>query len=72
MPLEFETFNCGLCGKPIETEWCSDGLLPGPYALLGEVFFCAPDCVNKYGEKWNEDREQGNLDKSSAVPYSGT
>lgn len=48
MPLEFETYTCGECGKPVDTEWCSDGLLPGPYELLGEVFFHKPECVNKY------------------------
>lgn len=53
MPLEFETYPCGECGKPIETEWCSDGLLPGPYALMGEVFFHAPDCAGKYLEAFD-------------------
>jgi hypothetical protein len=54
MPLEFETYPCGECGKPVETEWCSDGLLPGPYELLGEVFFHKPDCVDKYLAAFSE------------------
>ena len=48
MHLEFETFECGQCGKPVETEWCSEGLLPGPYELLGEVFFHKPECSEQY------------------------
>jgi hypothetical protein len=48
MPLEFEMYRCGVCGGPVETEWCSDGLLPGPYVLLGEVFFHAPGCAGEY------------------------
>jgi hypothetical protein len=48
--VEFETYTCGECGKPVETEWCSDGLLPGPYELLGDVFFHKPECSTKYLE----------------------
>jgi hypothetical protein len=45
---EFETFRCGVCGKPVETEWRSGGLLPGPYALLGDVFFHTAGCADEY------------------------
>lgn len=47
MSLEFESFPCGHCGKMVETEWCSDGLLPGPYTLLGDVVF-HDACVEDY------------------------
>lgn len=57
MPLETETFPCGQCGKPVETEWCSDGLLPGPYALLGDVVFHDPECVNEYLKDFNDTQD---------------
>jgi hypothetical protein len=45
---EIEKYPCGVCGEPVETEWCPTGLLPGPYELLGEVFFHAPKCTEIY------------------------
>jgi hypothetical protein len=52
MPLQAEDFTCGHCGKPVKTEWIvgepRNGLLRGPYALLGEVFFHEPECVDAY------------------------
>ncbi len=58
MPLEFETYTCGECGEPVETEWCSDGLLPGPYELLGDVFFHKPECSTKYLEAFERGLEK--------------
>jgi hypothetical protein len=43
MPVETESFPCGHCGKPVLTHWAMgstrNGLLNGPYALIGDVVF---------------------------------
>jgi hypothetical protein len=41
-------FPCGHCGASVVTEWSTDGLMPGPYALLGDVLFHEPECVDAY------------------------
>lgn len=51
MPVKVEEFRCGHCGEPVVTEWATgtrSGLLHGPYALLGEVFFHEPKCVDAF------------------------
>lgn len=46
---ETETFTCGQCGKPVLTYWHPEGkgLLPGSYALLGDVMF-HEECCDEY------------------------
>lgn len=56
--IEYETFTCGECNKPVLTSWFTDGsglLSSDKYILFGEVIFHAPECIDAYCLKIDQD-----------------
>lgn len=54
MEEKFIEFKCGVCGKPVKTEWSPKGLLEGSYLLMGEVFFHKGECADKYLQSFED------------------
>ena len=51
--MKTEIYPCGNCSHPVITSWSKEGLEPGDYLLLGEVFFHKGKCANDYIDEFN-------------------
>lgn len=54
-PYEIIASKCGTCRMPLHPYWCDEGLLRGPYVLLGTVLFhekCADDYLRSLEQKY--------------------